>query len=218
LPEVLLGFMVIRVLIADDHVIVRQALMLLMEREGLLVVGEAGDGAQAIEMVAKCSPDVAVLDRLMPVLSGLEAAREIRRVSPATRIVLLTSRSDEQGVLEALQAGVKACVAKSHEARELIAAIREVAAGGTYLGTGVSNLVVKGYLGRGSSGPAALTPRERQVLQLIAEGKKTREVARLLGVSIKTAESHRGNIMEKLGIRDTAGLVRYAIRCGYSEL
>jgi two-component system, NarL family, response regulator NreC len=208
----------IRVLLADDHAIVRQALILLLEREGMVVVGEAGDGAQAVEMVLKCSPDVVVLDRLMPVLSGLEAAREIRRVSPATQLVLLTSRTDEQGVLEALRAGIKACVAKSHEARELIAAIREVARGGIYLGTGVTSLVVNGYLGGGASSPEALTPRERQVLQLIAEGKKTREIASLLGVSVKTAESHRGNIMAKLDIRDTAGLVRYAIRCGYSEL
>ena len=208
----------IRVLLADDHAIVRQALTLLLEREGIVVVGEAGNGAQAVEMVAKCSPDVVVLDRLMPVLSGLEAAREIRRISPATQLVLLTSRTDEHGVLEALRAGIKACVAKSHEARELIAAIREVAVGGTYLGTGVSSLVVNGYLGSRASSPEALTPRERQVLQLIAEGKKTREIASLLGVSVKTAESHRGNIMAKLEIRDTAGLVRYAIRCGYSEL
>jgi DNA-binding NarL/FixJ family response regulator len=161
---------------------------------------------------------VAVLDRLMPMLSGLEAAREIRRASPDTGVVLLTSRTDEQGVLDALEAGVRGFVPKSHEARELIAAIAEVARGGTYLGAGLSSTVVNGYLGRVQASPEALTPRERQVLQLIAEGKKTREIASLLGVSVKTAESHRGHIMDKLEIRDTAGLVRYAIRRGFSEL
>jgi two-component system, NarL family, response regulator NreC len=210
--------MSIRVLIADDHVIVRQAIRLLLEREGMVVVGEAGDGAQAVKLAAQCTPDVAVLDRLMPTLGGLEAAREIRRSLPRTGVVLLTSRTDEQGVLDALDAGVRGCVPKSHEARELIAAISEVARGGTYLAAGLSRAVVNGYLGRAQAGADVLTPRERQVLQLIAEGKKTRDIARLLGVSVKTAESHRGNIMEKLAIRDTAGLVRYAIRRGFSEL
>jgi two-component system, NarL family, response regulator NreC len=210
--------MSIRVLIADDHVIVRQALRLLLELEGLEVVGEAGDGAQAVKLAAQCTPQVALLDRLMPVLSGVEAAREIRRVSPSIGVVLLTSRTDEQGVLDALEAGIRGCVPKAHDSRELMAAIREVARGGTYLGAGLSNAVVNGYLGRGPAAPKVLTPRERQVLQLIAEGKKTRDIAQLLGVSIKTAESHRGNIMEKLAIRDTAGLVRYAIRRGFSEL
>jgi DNA-binding NarL/FixJ family response regulator len=207
-----------RVLIADDHVIVRQAIRLLLEQEGLEVVGEAGDGAQAVKLATQYTPDVAVLDRLMPTLSGLEAAREICRALPRIGVVLLTSRSDEQGVLDALDAGVRGCVPKSHEARELIAAIREVARGGTYLGPGLSRAVVNGYLGRAQASPEVLTPRERQVLQLIAEGKKTRDIARLLGVSVKTAESHRGNIMAKLAIRDTAGLVRYAIRRGFSEL
>jgi two-component system response regulator NreC len=210
--------MSIRVLLADDHVIVRQALRLLLEQEGMEVVGEAGDGAQAVKLAAQCAPDVAVLDRMMPVLGGLEAAREIRKAQPRTGVVLLTSRTDEQGVLEALDAGVRGCVPKSHEARELIAAIAEVARGGTYLGAGLSRAVVNGYVGRAQAKPEVLTPRERQVLQLIAEGKKTRDIARLLGVSVKTAETHRGHIMEKLEIRDTAGLVRYAIRRGFSEL
>jgi len=210
--------MSIRVLIADDHAIVRQALKLLLQQEGLEVVGEAGDGVEAVKIATQCTPDVAVLDRLMPLLGGLEAAREIRRVSPDTGVVLLTSRADEQGVLDALEAGIRGCVPKSHEARELIAAIGEVARGGTYLGAGLCSAVVNGYLGRVQAGPGVLTPRERQVLQLIAEGKKTREIARLLGVSVKTAESHRGHIMDKLEIRDTAGLVRYAIRRGFSEL
>jgi len=210
--------MSIRVLIADDHAIVRQALKLLLQAEGLQVVGEAGDGVEAVKLAAQCAPDVAVLDRLMPMLGGLEAAREIRRTLPDTGVVLLTSRTDDQGVLDALEAGIRGCVPKSHEARELIAAIGEVARGGTYLGAGLSGAVVKGYLGRLQSSPEVLTPRERQVLQLIAEGKKTREIAKLLGVSVKTAESHRGHIMDKLEIHDTAGLVRYAIRRGFSEL
>ncbi len=210
--------MSIRVLIADDHVVVRQALKLLLEREGLDVVGEAADGQQAVKLVRECSPEVAILDRLMPLLGGLEAAWEIRQASPHTRVILLTSSIDDSSVLEALEAGVKGCVLKSHDARDLISAVREVARGGTYLSTGASSAVVDGYLGRTKVVRDRLTPRERQVLQLIAEGKKTREIAGILGVSIKTAESHRSRIMGKLRIRDTAGLVRYAIRRGLAEL
>jgi DNA-binding NarL/FixJ family response regulator len=210
--------MSIRVLIADDHVVVRQALKLLLEREGLDVVGEAADGQEAVKLVCELSPEVAILDRLMPLLGGLEAAWQIRQASPHTRVLLLTSSIDDASVLEALEAGVKSCVLKSHDARELITAVREVARGGTYLSTGASSAVVDGYLGRTKVVRDRLTPRERQVLQLIAEGKKTREIASILGVSIKTAESHRSRIMGKLQIRDTAGLVRYAIRKGLAEL
>jgi DNA-binding NarL/FixJ family response regulator len=210
--------MSIRVLLADDHAIVREALRLLLEREGFDVVAEAGNGHEAVALSRKLLPDVAILDRLMPFLGGLEAAREIRQVSPRTRTILLTSRTDDGGVLWALDAGVKACVLKSHEALELITAVHQVARGGIYLSPGVSTAVVDGYLARTRRPGEGLSPRERQVLQLIAEGKRTREIGEILNVSVKTAESHRSRIMSKLQIRDTAGLVRYAIRQGFTEL
>jgi len=210
--------MSIRVLLADDHAIVRQALRLLLEREGFDVVAEASDGHEAVAHSRELRPDVAILDRLMPILGGLEAAREIRQVSPRTRTILLTSRTDDGGVLWALDAGVRGCVLKSHDAGDLIAAVREVAQGGTYLSPGVSTAVVNGYLSGTKIPGDGLTPRERQVLQLIAEGKRTREIGEILHVSVKTAESHRSRIMSKLQIRDTAGLVRYAIRQGFTEL
>jgi DNA-binding NarL/FixJ family response regulator len=209
--------MSIRVLLADDHAVVRQALRLLLEGEGFEVVAEAGDGKEAWRLAGEATPDVAVLDLMMPVQDGIEAAREIRRVSPQTATVLLTSRSDERHALEALRAGVKGCALKTHEARDLIQAVREVARGGTYLSPGISGAVVQAYLG-GTPTADPLTSRERQVLKLIAEGQRTREIAEILGISVKTAESHRSRIMKKLNIRETAGLVRYALRRGLSEL
>ena len=210
--------MAIRVVLADDHTVVRQALKILLEQEGMAVLGEASDGHQAVRLVRDLQPEVCVLDLVMPLLNGLDAAREIRQASPRTRTVLLTARTDEGCVLEALQAGIKGVVLKSHDATDLIRGIREVAKGGLYLDPTVSKTVIGAYLH--GTGPARdpLSPRERQVLQLIAEGKRTREVAELLCVSIKTAESHRARIMKKLEIREMAGLVRYAIRQGLSQL
>jgi DNA-binding NarL/FixJ family response regulator len=207
----------LRLMIADDHGIVRQALRLLLEREGFDVVGEAMDGSEAVRVAAELLPDVAVLDRLMPIACGLEAAWEIRRVSPRTRVILLTGRQDEECVLQAVEAGARGCVVKSQDARDLIAAIREVARGGTYLSAGASAAVTDAFLGRSKCTTDPLTRRERQVLQLIAEGKRTREIAVLLGVSVKTAETHRSRLVTKLGSHHTADLVRYAIRRGLTE-
>jgi DNA-binding NarL/FixJ family response regulator len=210
--------MAVGILLADDHTIVRQAVKLLLEREGFQVVGEAGDGHQAVRLARQLQPDVAVLDLVMPLLNGLDAAREIQQASPRTRTILLTGRTDDDSVLKALHAGFKGCVLKSHDGPTLGHAIREVVRGHLYLDPTVSSTVVGAYLSATGPTKDPLTPRERQVLQLIAEGKKTREVAELLCVSIKTAESHRARIMTKLQIRETAGLVRYAIRRGLSEL
>jgi len=210
--------MAVRLLLADDHAIVREALKLLLTAAGFDVVAEASDGLQAARLARQLEPDVAVLDVVMPLLNGLDAAREIHQASPRTRTLLLTSRHEERLLLEALEAGVHGCVLKTYQADELIRAIREVMGGGIYLSAGTSRFVVEAYRSRTPLRPDPLSQRERQVLQLIAEGKRTREIADLLGVSVKTAESHRAHIMKKLGISQTAGLVRYAIQRGLSEL
>lgn len=208
----------VRVILADDHLIVRQAIGLLLIEAGFDVVGEAGDGHEAIRLVRELRPDVAILDVVMPGLNGLDAAREIQAASLVTRTILLTSRHDEQLVLEALQIGVCGCVLKTHRAEDLIGAVREVAAGGVYLTPSMSHRVAEAYRTRTTLPSDPLSPRERQVLQLIAEGRRVRDIAELLGLSVKTAESHRTNIMRKLGIDQTAGLVRYALRRGLSDL
>jgi DNA-binding NarL/FixJ family response regulator len=210
--------MSVRVVLADDHVIVRQALGLLLSGAGFEVVGEASDGHEAVRLARTLEPDVAVLDVVMPLLNGLEAAREIQHASRRTKAILLTSRHDEQLILEALQVGIRGCVLKTYQAQDLIRAIRDVAGGGVYLSPALSRCVVEAYRSRTALPPDPLSPRERQVLQLIAEGQRTREIAELLGVSVKTAESHRTNIMRKLGITQTAGLVRYALQQGISQL
>ncbi|HEX4834888.1 MAG TPA: response regulator transcription factor [bacterium] len=206
--------MSIRILLADDHAIFRQGVRALLEREGFHVAGEAADGHAVIRMAAQLTPDVAVVDLAMPMLNGLDAAREITRVSPRTRTILLTMHTEDPYVARALQAGIRGYVLKSQAAEDLVQAIREVARGAVYLSPGISETVVEAYLAKRDLPPDPLTPREHQVLQLIAEGKTTKEVAALLGVSVKTAESHRMRIMTKLDIHETAGLVRYAIRQG----
>ncbi|TMI90000.1 MAG: response regulator transcription factor [Bacillati bacterium ANGP1] len=206
--------MSLRILLADDHGIFRQGVKALLEREGFRVDGEAADGHTAIQMAAQLTPDVVVVDLAMPLLNGLDAAREITRVSPRTRTILLTMHAEDPYVARALQAGVRGYVLKSQAAEDLVQAIREVARGAVYLSPGVSQTVVEAYLTKRDLPTDPLTPREHQVLQLIAEGKTTKEVASLLGVSVKTAESHRMRIMTKLDIHETAGLVRYAIRQG----
>jgi len=210
--------MPVRVVLADDHVIVRQGLKLILGGAGFEVVGEASDGHEAVRLARETQPDIAVLDVVMPLMNGMEAAREIQQACPRTKAILLTSRHEEQLILQALQAGIRGCVLKTYQAQDLIRAIRDVSAGGVYLSPTLSRCVVDAYRSRTSLPPDPLSPRERQVLQLIAEGKRTREVADLLGVSVKTAESHRTNIMRKLGISQTAGLVRYALQQGISQL
>jgi DNA-binding NarL/FixJ family response regulator len=204
----------LQILLADDHLIVRQGLKALLEREGLDVVGEAPDGLEAVRLARDLHPDVAVLDIGMPLMNGLDAAREILRASPRTKAILLTMHAEDHYVLEALRAGVTGYVLKTKAAGDLVQAIQEVAGGAIYLSPGVSRAVVQAYRAKSDLPPDPLTPRERQVLQLIAEGKRTKEIASLLGVSVKTAESHRTRLMEKLNIHETAGLVRYALQRG----
>jgi len=206
--------MAIRIVLAEDQLIVRQGFKALLERDGFQVVGEAGDGHEAVRLVGEHRPDVAVLDVAMPLLNGIDAAKQIMKVSPDTRTVLLTMFSDSNLVLEALRAGVTGYLLKTRAVADLEQAIREVNRGAVYLSSGISRESVEAYLEDRRLGPDPLSPREREVIQLVAEGKTTKEVATVLGISVKTAESHRGRIMEKLDIHETAGLVRYAIRKG----
>jgi DNA-binding NarL/FixJ family response regulator len=204
----------IRVLLIDDHLMMRQGLRTLLERHGFDVVGEASDGREGIRLARQLQPDVAVVDLVMPVLNGIDAAREITRASRKTKTIVLTMHIEDRYVIEALKAGVKGYILKTQAAPDLVVAISEVFKGSTYLSPAASGAVVEAYLENRHSPEPALTSRQRQVLQLVAEGKTTKEVASVLGVSVKTAESHRASLMEKLSIHETAGLVRYAIRIG----
>ena len=202
----------LRIVLAEDHVVVRQALTTLLTGEGLTIVGEAADGQEAVAMVRRLAPDIALLDLTMPNLNGIDAARAIFREAPGTRVVLLTIHRDSHYVLAALDAGITGYVLKTQAAADLLHAIDAVAKGGVYVSPGVSRTVPSGRGRPSATDP--LTPRERQVLQLVAEGKSTKEVAAVLGISVKTADSHRTRLMEKLDIHEVAGLVRYAIRQG----
>jgi two-component system response regulator NreC len=209
--------MSVTVVLADDHPVVRQGVRRLLEREAFEILGEASNGLDAINLTDQLHPDVVVIDLSMPTLNGVDAIREITRISPRTKVVLLTMYTDEQHILAALRAGAKGCVSKTQAPEHLLQAIREVCAGGVYLSPSVSGVVVQGYLAKSESPEDPLTGRERQVLQLVAEGKTTKEIAVILGVSVKTAESHRSTLMQKLDIHSTAEVVRYAIRRGLVE-
>ena len=204
--------MAIRVVLADDHVVVRQGLKSLLEREGFQVVAEASDGQEALEHVQSLQPDVAVIDISMPIRNGLDAARDIARFSPKTKTILLTQHDEDEYISEALDAGMKGYVLKSQASSDLIQAIQQVCRGLVYLSPGVSSAVMEAYRSKSKKPLDPLTTRERQVLQLIAEGKTTKDIASLLGISVKTAESHRTRLMRKLDIHETASLVRYAVR------
>ncbi len=206
--------MPIRIVLADDHVLVRQGLKSLLEREGFRVVGEASDGQECLQHVKSLQPDIAVLDISMPILNGLNAARELTHSFPKIKTILLTQHDEDQYVSEALEAGVKGYVLKSQVASDLVQAIQQVSRGEVYLSPGVSRAVMEAYRSKSEKSRDLLTLRERQVLQLIAEGKSTKDIALLLGISTKTAESHRTRLMQKLDIHETASLVRYAVRHG----
>ena len=206
--------MSIRVVLADNHALVRQGLRALLEREGLEVAGEAADGREAVRLANQLRPDVALLDIGMPLLNGIDAAREIQKDSRGTKTILLTRHEEDQYVTEALRAGVKGYVLKKQAATDLVDAIRQACRGEVYLSPSISRAVVKAYVAKEELSAEPLTPRERQVLQLVGEGKSTKDVASILGISVKTAESHRSRLMHKLDIHETASLVRYAIRRG----
>ena len=209
--------MPIRILLAEDHVIVRQGLRALLEQAGMTVIGEASDGQEALRIAHAQHPDVAILDIAMPHLNGIETARRLREALPKTKIVLLTVHTEDPYVLEAMQAGAVGYVLKTQAAADIVQAIRDVVQGEIYLSSRVSRAVVKAYLTRSDLPPDPLTSRERETLQLIAEGQTTKEIAWHLGLSVKTVESHRIRLMRKLDIHETATLVRYAIRRGLTH-
>jgi DNA-binding NarL/FixJ family response regulator len=204
----------LRVLLADDHPVVRDGLRALLERHGLTVAGEAANGREAVELARTTGADVAILDIGMPELNGLDALRAIRREAPQLRVVLLTIHDDDAYVIEGRRLGAMGFVLKSEAGSELLTAVQEAAAGRTYLSRRLSSGVIDAVAAGLEPTATHLTDREREVLQLISEGRTTKEVASALGISVKTAGTHRTNIMRKLGVHETAGLVRYAIRQG----
>jgi DNA-binding NarL/FixJ family response regulator len=206
-----------RLLLADDHVIVRSGIRNLLLNEGFEIVAEASNGRDAVEQTALLDPDVAVLDISMPLLNGIDAAREIRAASPRTKVVFLTMHKQERFALEALRSGVDGYVVKTQATDDLAHAIRTVLQGDTYLSPAISATVVTAALGKAAPNLVSLTQRERQVLQLIAESKSNKEIAQQLDISVKSVESHRGNLMKKLDLHAVAGLVRYAINIGLVE-
>jgi DNA-binding NarL/FixJ family response regulator len=207
-----------RVLLADDHTLVRAGIRTLVEGlPGVSVVAETGDGREAVELCERLRPDVVLLDVTMPGLNGLEAAPRIAKAAPATRILVLSMHASEGYVAQALRAGVHGYLIKDAAATELEVALRSVMRGEPYMSPAISRHVVDGFL-RGAGQPASpltlLTARQREILQLVAEGRSTKEIAADLGLSVKTVETHRAQLMERLEIRDVAGLVRLAIREG----
>jgi len=210
------------IVLADDHQIVRQGLRALLECEpGFAVTGEARDGIEAAEAVDRLKPDVLVLDLMMPGLGGLEVIRQVRRRSPRTRIVVLSMHAGEGYVFEALQGGAAAYVLKNASAAELATAVREVVAGRRYLSHPLSERAIEAYAAKTRGGTLdvydTLTAREREVLQLAAEGHGNPEIATRLGISVRTTETHRANLMRKLGLRNQTELVRYALSRGIAR-
>ena len=208
----------VRILVADDHEIVRHGLRAILKgRLDWEVVGEATTGREAVEQTKKLKPDVVVLDIAMPELNGLEATRQILKAAPATEVLILTMHESDQLVREVLDAGARGYVLKSDAGRELVAAVEALVRHEPCFTSKVANMVLKGYLNgedreREDRGYGRLTSREREIVQLLAEGKSNKEVATSLNISVKTVEAHRSNIMHKLGLHSLSDIVHYAIR------
>lgn len=210
---------IFRILVADDHEVVRKGLVSLLQAQPeWQVCGEAGDGREAVDKALQLKPDVVILDIGMPSLNGLEATRQILKTNPHARILILTLHDSDQVVREVLNAGARGFLLKSDAARDLVAAVDALRHDKTYFTSKVAAMVLEGYLKGGAPGVPVtpgrnrLTPREREIVQLLAEGKSTKEVAVALGLSVKTAETHRSNIMRKLQLHSVSDLVLYAVR------
>jgi two-component system, NarL family, response regulator NreC len=207
-----------KVLLADDHAILREGLRLVLDAQpGIAVVGEAEDGRQALEMVERLHPDVVVMDIAMPNLNGLEATRQIKRRFPQVRVVILTMHENQQYLVQIVKVGANGCVLKRSAGTELVTAVKAAARGESYFSPSIAGMLVEDYralLGRTPDDDDILTEREREVLQMVAEGKTNAEIADGLILSIKTVQTHRAHIMEKLDLHDRTDLVKYAIRKG----
>lgn len=209
--------MPIRILIAEDQQLVRQGLAALLKAEDIEIVGQAEDGEGAVEMARALKPDIVLMDLSMPVLDGVEATRRIKRMAPQIRVLILTVANCERRVAEALAAGADGYALKKLGHDELMAAIASVRAGKHYLGPGLNEEAVREFLDGADTVAVALTAREREVLRLIAQGLKNREIADTLSIAIKTVETHRTKIMQKLDLHNSAELATYAMRRGMIE-
>jgi DNA-binding NarL/FixJ family response regulator len=211
-----------RILLADDHALVRRGLRLILDGEpDLVVVAEAGDGAEAVELSSGGDVDLAILDIAMPRMTGLQAAREMSRRAPGVRILMLSMYDNEQYFFEALKAGASGYVLKSVADRDLVEACRAAIRGEPFLYPGAITALIRDYLQRNRQGEripdSVLTPREEEIVKLIAEGHSSKEIADTLVISAKTVDRHRANILQKLGMRDRLDLTRFAIRAGLVE-
>jgi DNA-binding NarL/FixJ family response regulator len=210
----------IRIVLADDHTLVRQGLRLMLERElGLKVVAEASNGREALDAVDKCLPHVIIMDLAMPTLNGIEAARQIHLKHPATCIVVLSMHSDESYVLRALKAGARAYLLKDSADTDLINAVKAVTDGKAFFSPAISRVLVEDYVRQlqqkgVEDSYELLTSREREILQLIGEGKSNKDAAQILNLSPYTVETHRSNVMEKLNLHSVPELILYAVRKG----
>lgn len=200
------------IVLADDHVMFRHCVRNLLEKAGISIIGEASDGIEAMTMAMALTPDAIVLDVNMPGNNGLDVAREITRKGLTTNVVMLTMDEDEHIFLEAFRAGVKAYILKTQASSDLVQALHEVSEGRRYLSPEVTGTLVNAFLKQQDDIGVRLSFRERQILQLVAEGAMTREIASLLNLSVKAVESHRGHLMRKLDTTNVAGLVRHAVR------
>jgi two-component system response regulator NreC len=207
----------IRVLLADDHTILRDGIRVLIDgQDDMVVIGEAEDGQSTVKLVARLQPDVVVMDIAMPLLNGLEATRQILRDHPQVKVLILTMHENEEYIRQVLAAGALGYVLKDAAARDLLGAIRAVYQGEAVLSPAITRLVIEDYLRWGEIQPAdtsdGLTSREREILQLIAEGYTNKEIAEILNLSVKTVQSHRTNLMNKLDLHDRGDLIKYAIQ------
>jgi DNA-binding NarL/FixJ family response regulator len=213
-----------KVLLVDDHTVVRQGLKALLAGEpDIEIVGEANNGREALHQMSTLRPDIVLMDISMPGLNGIEATRQIRQEYPDVKVVVLSMHTNEEYVFQVLRAGARGYVLKQSDSLEVLTAIRAAATGGSFLSPPISGAIIDGYMSRADIRRQGaelnpLTPREREVLQLLAEGQSNQKIAELLSISVKTVETHRANTMNKLALTDKTELVKYALRKGWISL